>query len=96
MFIILVAELFLKTRTAHKFAAVLAILTLLVASYHYYFHYVRYVLGDLISSPCSASPLMPTCSEAGVVSFGFVTMPLMSVVISVFVVTVCYVLNKKK
>ena len=95
MFILLISELYFKTRVAHKFVAVLAFLTAAIGVYHYRFHYIRYVLGDLVSVPCSGNPLMPTCGEAGVVSFGFMTMPLMSVVMGVFVITVCYILNKK-
>ena len=95
MFIIAVSELYFKTKIAHKFIAVLAFLTAIVGAYHYRFHYIRYVLGDTVSVPCSSNTLLPTCGEAGVVSYGFMTMPLMSVVIGVYVLTICYVLSKK-
>ena len=95
MFIIAVSELYLRTRVAHKFIAVLAVITTVLAAYHYRFHYIKYVLKDLVSVPCNASPLMPTCGEAGVISYGFVTMPLMSFVIGVYVLTICFVLSKK-
>ena len=96
MFIIALSELYFKTRVAHKLIAVFAFLTAAIGAYHYRFHYIRYVLKDLVSVPCSGNPLTPTCGEAGVVSFGFMTMPLMSVVIGIFVLTMCYILSKKK
>lgn len=94
MLIIAVTEIFNKTRQAHIFITILGMFTLFISSYHYYYHFMKYVMGATLTIPCSASSLLPKCAEAGVVSFGFATMPMMSVIISIFVLTVVYLAPK--
>lgn len=93
MIIIAISELFLKTRLAHKFIGVFAGLTFALASYHYYHHFQKYVLGKTVIMPCDGASGLPNCSEA-MVSFGFVTMPLMSMIVAIFVATMAYFMGK--
>lgn len=95
MFIIGAVELFKKTRIAHYFISTFAALTFAISSYHYYYHFRRYVLGDILSLPCSDNPLIPSCTESKVISFGFMTMPLMSVVLSLTMLAITYLMYKK-
>jgi disulfide bond formation protein DsbB len=93
MLILAIAELFFKTYKAYLFIAVLAALNLFLAGYHYYYHFQRYVMENILSLPCSGG-LLPACTEAGVISFGFVTMPLMSVSMSAVILILCYFASK--
>lgn len=94
MLIISVVEIFNKTRKAHVFITILGMLTLFISGFHYYYHFMRYVMEATLTLPCSANSLLPKCTEAGVVSFGFATMPMMSVIISIFVLTIVYLAPK--
>jgi disulfide bond formation protein DsbB len=96
MLFLTIAEIFYKTKVVHKFIGVFATMTAFLASYHYYFHYMRYVKNDILSLPCSTNPLIPNCTEAGVVSFGFVTMPLLSVGLALTVLTFVFLMRKVK
>lgn len=93
--IIAITEILSKTGKAYKFITIFAMFNLFISSFHYYYHFMRYVMGDVLSLPCSANSLLPKCTEAGVISFGFVTMPLMSVIVSIFVLTVVWLAGKK-
>ncbi len=95
MFMIALIELYKKFRTTHVFISVFAFLTLLISTYHYSFHFRRYVLGQGLSMPCSTNPLVASCESAKVVSFGFATMPMMSVITSIAILSICFVLYKK-
>lgn len=93
MLILSLAEIFLKTRIVHKFIGVFAGATFLLAGYHYYNHFQKYVLGKNVIMPCDGASGLPNCADA-VVSFGFVTMPLMSVIVSFFIFTLMIILGK--
>ncbi|MDQ5957366.1 MAG: hypothetical protein QG614_341 [Patescibacteria group bacterium] len=93
MLILAASELYFKTRVAHKFIAVLSVMTFLLASYHYYNHFMKYVLGKAVIMPCSQASGLPNCADA-IVSYGFVTMPLMSAVVAFFLITVMVIINK--
>ena len=95
MFIIAVVEMIKKTRAAHVFMSVLATATVLLAGYHYSYHFRRYVLDQALSMPCSPNPLVAGCEQAKVVSFGFATMPMMSLIVGIAVLTMVYFMYKK-
>lgn len=88
-------ELFKKTKIAHLFLGLLASLAAILTAYHYSFHFRRYVLGDIFM-PCSTNPLLPDCTSAKVVSFGFATMPMMGLILSLCVLFYCYLASKTK
>lgn len=95
MLIIAIIELIKNTRVAHYFIGVFASLTTLIAGFHYYYHFRRYVMEDMLSLPCSNNPLVPACTEAGVVSFGFVTLPALAVVIGLTILLYTFLASKK-
>lgn len=96
MFIVCLVELMKNTRVAHMFINAFAIITALTATYHYSFHFRKYVLDEsALTMPCSANPLVASCESAKVVSFGFATMPMMSIIVAVTVILISLILCKK-
>jgi len=96
MFLVCLVELVKRTRVAHMFVNVFAIITALTATYHYSFHFRRYVLGESeLTMPCSSNPLVASCESAKVVSFGFATMPMMSIIVSLAIISISLLLYKK-
>lgn len=66
----------------------LSVFGIFFASYHYYLHFTSWVLGQAISTPCEMGGILPSCADpAGVVLWGFFTIPLMAllVFISIFI-----------
>lgn len=96
MLFLTLAESFFMTKVVHKFLSVFAVMTLFLASYHYYYHFQKYVMDNILSLQCSNNPLVPSCTEAGVVSFGFVTMPLLSALMALSIILILTVLYKIK
>jgi len=70
-----------QSREAHITAAILAALGLFYAIYHYYYHFQGLVLGNVLALPCSSGGLLPACTESPILTFGFVTIPLMGVLV---------------
>ena len=69
-----------KITNISKIISLLAGLGLIVAIYHYYFHFNVYVLGNILSMPCDTNPLTPSCSDNnGVLVFGLFTIPAMGI-----------------
>lgn len=58
----------------------LSFLGFLFATYHYYHHYQSVVNGKEVVMPCSSVGIIPACTDASVVVFGFVTIPLMALI----------------
>lgn len=97
MFIVCLVELARNTRVAHMFINTFAVITALTATYHYSFHFRKYVLDEsALTMPCSNNPLVASCESAKVVSFGFATMPMMSIILAVTVVSITLVLFRKE
>lgn len=71
------AALYTRSRDAHVPIAILSVFGLAYALYHYYYHYQGLVLGNVLSLPCSTGGLLPACTESPILTFGFVTIPLM-------------------
>lgn len=69
------------SRDAHIVTAIMAAFGLFYASYHYWYHYQGLVLGNALSLPCSSGGLLPACTESPILTFGFVTIPLMGVLV---------------
>lgn len=69
-----------KITNIAKIISLLAGLGLVVAIYHYYFHFNVYVLGNILSMPCDTNPLTPSCvNNNGVLVFGLFTIPAMGI-----------------
>ncbi|MGK2848717.1 MAG: disulfide bond formation protein B [Minisyncoccota bacterium] len=79
--VIAIVALWFRTRESHITIAILSAFGLWYASYHYYFHFQGYVLGNKLSIPCSYGGLMPACTNSPVLVFGFATIPFMGIMI---------------
>ena len=67
-----------KVTNINKIIMLLAFFGLVIATYHYYYHFNIYVLDNALSMPCDANPLLPSCSNNnGILVWSFITMPLM-------------------
>lgn len=83
-----------KTREAHVTAAILAVLGLFYALYHYYFHFQGLVLGNQLALPCSAGGLLPACTESPILTFGFVTIPFMGILVFTTTLILAYLAHR--
>ncbi len=70
-----------KTREAHFTTAILALFGLGYALYHYYYHFQGLVLGNMLALPCSSGGLFPACTESPILTFGFITIPFMGILV---------------
>jgi disulfide bond formation protein DsbB len=68
-------------REAHVTTAILSAFGLFYSAYHYYYHFQGLVLGNVLSLPCSSGGLLPACTESPILTFGFVTIPLMGILV---------------
>lgn len=94
MLILAITELFINTKVVYKFISVFAVLNFILASYHYYFHYMKYVADNVLSMPCSDNSILSDCGKAGVISFDFVTMPLLSAIMSLCVLGILWIMSQ--
>ncbi len=79
--IIAIVALWFRTRESHITIAILSAFGLWYASYHYYFHFQGFVLGNKLSIPCSYGGLMPACTSSPILIFGFATIPFMGIMV---------------
>lgn len=79
--VIALVALWYRTREAHVTIGILALLGFLIASYHYYYHFQRFVLGNVLALPCSYGGLLPACTDSPILIFGFATIPLMGIMV---------------
>lgn len=79
--IIALVALWYRTREAHVTIGILAFLGFLIASYHYYYHFQRFVLGNELSLPCSYGGLLPACTDSPILIFGFATIPFLGIMV---------------
>ena len=93
--IIVLVSIFMKNKMNHVTIGALAFFGALVSAYHYYYHFQAWVLGNAVSMPCEQGGLLPACIENnGVLTFGFVTIPLMALIIQLAIMWWCYVAHK--
>lgn len=71
-------SIYVKDKLAHYSILMLSAFGLYIATGHYYYHYLKYVVNNPLSLPCDAEGIACTESPIGAV-FGFVTIPLMSI-----------------
>lgn len=78
--IALVAAVY-RTVEAHIMVGILALLGLFYAVYHYYYHFQGLVLGNKLALPCSSGGLLPACTDSPILTFGFITIPFMGILV---------------
>jgi len=78
MVVITLVSLWKKAKEAHLMTGILSLFGLWYASYHYYYHFKGFVLGQKLTLPCSYGGLMPGCTDSPILIFGFATIPFMS------------------
>lgn len=79
--VIALVALWYKTREAHVTIAILSAFGLWYALYHYYYHFQRFVLDNVLTLPCSYGGLMPACTDSPILVFGFATIPFMGIMV---------------
>ncbi len=84
-----------KTKEAHITVAILAAIGLFFASYHYYYHFQGFVLGNKLTLPCSYGGLLPACTDSPILVFGFITIPFMGVLIFSSVLLLAWIAHQK-
>lgn len=92
--VVLIA-LYAKDRLAHFYTALLSGVGALFASYHYYHHFQEFVLRERTNLPCSAVGLTPSCAESSVLVFGFVTIPLMALLVFLNILILSYLAHRR-
>jgi disulfide bond formation protein DsbB len=84
-----------QIRKAELLIMTFAALGLVVASYHYYLHFRSLVLDHNILTACGGGGL-PSCADSPILTWGFVTIPLMSMVLLLAVVFLAYLAIKAR
>ncbi len=93
--IITLVAVWKKTKEAHITVAILATIGLFFASYHYYYHFQGFVLGNKLTLPCSYGGLLPACTDSPILVFGFITIPFMGILIFVAVLLLAWIAQQK-
>lgn len=96
--VIALVAVWYRTREAHITIAILSALGLFYAVYHYYYHFQGLVLGNTLALPCSSGGLLPACTDSPILTFGFVTIPFMGILVfgSMLLLTVFAHLKAKR
>lgn len=96
--IIVLSALANKITKIQKPISVLALFGTFFAGYHYYLHFQSWVLKNenVVSlTPCSVGGILPSCTDpAGVLLFGFLTIPFMALVIFLAILWLCFLAGK--
>ena len=93
--IVAFVALWFKTREAHITAAILAAFGLFYAVYHYYYHFQGLVLGNKLSLPCSSGGLLPACTDSPILTFGFITIPFMGILVFSSILILAFFAHKR-
>lgn len=93
--IIVPVALYYKSKISHVMVLISSALGLFFAGYHYYYHFQGFVLGNMLSLPCSTYGLLPSCTNTPILIFGFITIPFMAM-ISFFSILVISIIAHKK
>ena len=93
--IIVLVSLYYKTKTNHVIIGILSAFGIFFAGYHYYYHFRGWVLSEIVSLPCSVGGLLPACTDNnGILQFGFVTIPLMALIVFIAILWLSYVAHR--
>ena len=87
---IVIGTLWSKVKKNEYIIGALALVGGLFAAVHYYFHYQVAVLDNILSLPCSSVGIIPSCTETPVLIWGFITIPLMALVVFVTIVWLAF------
>ena len=82
--------LMLRNKGNEMIIAALAVVGSLFAAMHYYFHVQAAILMKDVTLPCSSIGIIPSCTETPVLVFGFITIPLMALVMLIAILWMCY------
>lgn len=93
--IIILVTLWTKTKTNHFIIGLMAVIGLPISAYHYYGHYQKYVAGNPFLLPCSTNPLESACSNSPIVTFGFITIPFMALIVFAALLWLAYLAYRK-
>jgi hypothetical protein len=93
--VIALVAVWFRQKASHVSIAILAVIGLFFALYHYYIHFQNAVLGNALLAPCDQAGLLPACGDNVVLVFGFVTIPLMAAIAFVAILVLCFFANKK-
>lgn len=95
--IVVIVTLLKKIRGNHLTTGILALIGLFFAGYHYYYHFIGWVLKLPVYLPCEQGGLLPACTDHdGVLTFGFVTIPGMAVCVLTAMVWLSYLASRTK
>jgi disulfide bond formation protein DsbB len=93
--VIVLTSIYMKNKMNHITIGILAAFGAGIAAYHYYYHFQAWVLGNAVSLPCEQGGLLPGCIENhGILTFGFVTIPFMALVVLLSIIWWCFVAHK--
>ncbi len=92
--IVVLVSLMHLVRVNHIIVGILAGFGAAFALYHYYYHFQIFVLGKTLSLPCNAYGLLPACTSSPIVIFGFVTIPLMALIVFVSILALVFLAHK--
>lgn len=93
--IVIIVSLWTKAKTNHYITAVMACIGIVFSAKHYYAHFQKYVAGNPFFIPCSVAPGEPSCSNAPIVSFGFITIPFMAFITFLAIIWLSYLAYQK-
>jgi len=93
--IVILVSLFQKARGNHVITGILALIGSFFAGYHYYYHFIGWVMKQEVMLPCTIGGLLPSCTDnGGVLTFGFITIPFMALVLLISVVWLSFLAHK--
>ena len=92
--IIIGVALVFRNKTAHITIAIMAGFGIFFASYHYFYHFMAFVLDKELELPCTAYGLLPACTDSPILVFGFVTIPLMALIAFISILTLSLIAQK--
>ncbi|MBP9728152.1 MAG: disulfide bond formation protein B [Candidatus Moranbacteria bacterium] len=93
--IIIFVTLWTKTKANHLITGIMAVIGSLFALNHYYAHYQKYVMGNPFYIPCSVAPGEASCANAPLVTFGFITIPFMALIVFATIIWLSYLAHQK-
>lgn len=95
--IVILVSICKKIRGNHIITWLLALGGTFFAGYHYYYHFIWWVLKLPVFLPCEQGGLLPACTDHnGVLTFGFITIPFMSLVVLLAMMWLSFLASKAK
>ncbi len=95
--IVIIVSIWKKIRGNHLITWLLALGWVFFAGYHYYYHFQAWVLGRAVFLPCEQWWLLPACTDNnGVLTFGFITIPFMSLIVLLSIIWLSFLAHRSK